>query len=118
MRNDISYIPGYNARHRGGNTSATNNNVRLGRFMIEGLLQPRHLLVILAVALLLFGPKRLPELGKTGRRNLGIQECSQAELAGFCVGFPSIPCNLFQLGVDGQFTKLLLSSDHFATVRP
>jgi len=32
--------------------------------MIEGLLQPRHLLVILAVALFLFGPKKLPELGK------------------------------------------------------
>ncbi len=32
--------------------------------MIEGLLQPLHLLVILAVALFLFGPKKLPELGK------------------------------------------------------
>ena len=32
--------------------------------MIEGLAQPRHLLVILAVALFLFGPKKLPELGK------------------------------------------------------
>jgi sec-independent protein translocase protein TatA len=32
--------------------------------MIEGLLQPGHLLVILAVALFLFGPKKLPELGK------------------------------------------------------
>ena len=32
--------------------------------MIEDLLQPRHLLVILAVALFLFGPKNLPELGK------------------------------------------------------
>jgi sec-independent protein translocase protein TatA len=32
--------------------------------MIEDLLQPRHLLVILAVALLLFGPQKLPELGK------------------------------------------------------
>ena len=32
--------------------------------MIEDLLQPRHLLVILAVALFLFGPKKLPELGK------------------------------------------------------
>ena len=33
--------------------------------MIEDLLQPRHLLVILAVALLMFGPKKLPELGKS-----------------------------------------------------
>ena len=32
--------------------------------MIEDLLQPRHLLVILAIVLLLFGPQKLPELGK------------------------------------------------------
>lgn len=32
--------------------------------MIEGLLQPTHLLLILGAALLLFGPKKLPELGK------------------------------------------------------
>lgn len=32
--------------------------------MFEGLLQPIHLLVILGVAVLLFGPKKLPELGK------------------------------------------------------
>ena len=32
--------------------------------MIEDLLQPRHLLVILAIALLFFGPQKLPELGK------------------------------------------------------
>ena len=32
--------------------------------MFEGLLQPNHLLVILAVALLIFGPKKLPELGQ------------------------------------------------------
>jgi len=32
--------------------------------MIEDLLQPRHLLVIIAVAVVLFGPKKLPELGK------------------------------------------------------
>lgn len=32
--------------------------------MFEGLFQPMHLLVILFVLLLLFGPKKLPEIGK------------------------------------------------------
>lgn len=32
--------------------------------MFEGLFQPMHLLVIIGLALLLFGPKKLPELGK------------------------------------------------------
>jgi len=32
--------------------------------MFEGLLQPTHLLVIFAIALLFFGPKKLPDLGK------------------------------------------------------
>ena len=32
--------------------------------MFEGLLQPMHLLVIFGIALLVFGPKKLPELGK------------------------------------------------------
>jgi len=32
--------------------------------MFEGLLQPMHLLVILGIAMLVFGPKKLPELGK------------------------------------------------------
>jgi sec-independent protein translocase protein TatA len=35
-----------------------------GEFMLEGLLQPMHLLVIFGIALLVFGPKKLPELGK------------------------------------------------------
>jgi sec-independent protein translocase protein TatA len=35
-----------------------------GGFMLEGLFQPMHLLLILGIALLFFGPKRLPELGK------------------------------------------------------
>jgi sec-independent protein translocase protein TatA len=33
-------------------------------FMFEGLFQPLHLLVIFGIALLVFGPKKLPELGK------------------------------------------------------
>ncbi len=32
--------------------------------MGEGLFQPMHLLVIAVIALLVFGPRRLPELGK------------------------------------------------------
>ncbi len=32
--------------------------------MGEGLFQPMHLLVIGFIALLVFGPKKLPELGK------------------------------------------------------
>jgi sec-independent protein translocase protein TatA len=31
--------------------------------MIEGLFQPLHLIVILAIALIFFGPGKLPELG-------------------------------------------------------
>jgi sec-independent protein translocase protein TatA len=32
--------------------------------MFEGIFQPMHLLLILGVALLIFGPKNLPALGK------------------------------------------------------
>ena len=44
--------------------------------MFEGLFQPLHLLVIFVIALFVFGPKRLPELGK------GIGEGIQALKAG------------------------------------
>ncbi len=50
--------------------------------MFEGLLQPSHLLLIAAVAMLCFGPKKLPELGKglaQGIRSFkdGIKEAEQ-----------------------------------------
>jgi sec-independent protein translocase protein TatA len=32
--------------------------------MFEGLFQPMHLMIIAGIALLVFGPKKLPELGK------------------------------------------------------
>jgi sec-independent protein translocase protein TatA len=35
-----------------------------GGIVFEGLFQPMHLLMIFGIALLVFGPKKLPELGK------------------------------------------------------
>ena len=32
--------------------------------MFEGLFQPTHLIFLLAIALLIFGPRKLPELGQ------------------------------------------------------
>jgi len=32
--------------------------------MFEGLFQPLHLIVIFLIALVVFGPKKLPDLGK------------------------------------------------------
>lgn len=32
--------------------------------MFEGLFQPTHLIVIVIIAIFVFGPKKLPELGK------------------------------------------------------
>lgn len=32
--------------------------------MFEGLFQPVHLLIVAGIALLILGPKKLPELGK------------------------------------------------------
>jgi sec-independent protein translocase protein TatA len=43
--------------------------------MFEGALQPMHWLVVAAIALIVFGPKRLPELGKSlGQALRGFKE--------------------------------------------
>ena len=50
--------------------------------MFEGLFQPMHLLVIFGIALLVFGPKKLPELGKgigEGIRGFKISHDGSAE---------------------------------------
>ena len=48
--------------------------------MLEGLFQPMHLLVIFGIALLVFGPKKLPELGKgIGEGNRGFKSAMKAE---------------------------------------
>jgi len=33
--------------------------------MFEGLLQPMHLIIILVIVLIIFGPGKLPELGSS-----------------------------------------------------
>ena len=44
--------------------------------MFRGLFQPMHLVVILAVVLIIFGPRRLPEIGASLSR--GIKELKKA----------------------------------------
>jgi sec-independent protein translocase protein TatA len=51
--------------------------------MLEGLLQPSHLLLIALVAILVFGPSKIPELGKglgEGIKNFkkGMKEATDA----------------------------------------
>jgi sec-independent protein translocase protein TatA len=51
-----------------------------GEPMFEGLFQPMHLLVIFGIALLVFGPKKLPELGKgIGEGIRGFKSAMKAE---------------------------------------
>jgi sec-independent protein translocase protein TatA len=48
--------------------------------MLEGLFQPMHLLIIFGIALLVFGPKKLPELGKgLGESIRGFKSAMNAE---------------------------------------
>ena len=48
--------------------------------MFEGLFQPMHLLIIFGIALLVFGPKKLPELGKgIGEGIRGFKSAIKAE---------------------------------------
>ena len=48
--------------------------------MLEGLFQPTHLLMIFGIALLVLGPKKLPELGKgIGEGLRGFKAAMRAE---------------------------------------
>jgi len=48
--------------------------------MFEGLFQPMHLLVIFGLALLVLGPRKLPELGKgLGESIRGFKSAMKAE---------------------------------------
>jgi sec-independent protein translocase protein TatA len=59
--------------------------------MFEGLLQPTHLILVLVVALVVLGPKRLPEAGKSlGASLRGFKESLAASDA------PEAPVELSQ----------------------
>jgi sec-independent protein translocase protein TatA len=48
--------------------------------MLEGLFQPIHLVIIFGIALLVFGPKKLPELGRgIGEGIRGFKSAMKAE---------------------------------------
>jgi len=48
--------------------------------MFEGLLQPMHLLVIFLIVMIMFGGKKLPELGKgLGQAIRGFKEAMREE---------------------------------------
>ena len=45
-------------------TQSFHPHIVYGAVMFEGILQPMHLLVIFLIALLVFGPSKLADLGK------------------------------------------------------
>ena len=57
--------------------------------MFEGLFQPMHLLVIFFIALLVFGPKKLPELGKGIGEGIRALKNEMKESSGEQAGNPS-----------------------------
>jgi len=60
--------------------------------MFDGLFQPMHLLVIFGIALLVFGPKKLPELGKgIGEGIRGFKSAMKAEEEKPATATASIP---------------------------
>ena len=64
--------------------------------MFDGLFQPQHIIIILIAALFIFGPKKLPELGKglaEGIRNFkkAVNDTSEPEKPQAPPSTPSTP---------------------------
>jgi sec-independent protein translocase protein TatA len=58
---------------------------------MEGLLQPTHLFFILLIVLILFGPGKLPELGKgLGKGIREFKDALRGGMSGFSGGDSSI----------------------------
>jgi sec-independent protein translocase protein TatA len=62
--------------------------------MFEGLFQPMHMLIVFGIALLVFGPKKLPELGKgLGESIRGFKSAMAAKEEAAPVAVPAKPEN-------------------------
>jgi sec-independent protein translocase protein TatA len=63
-----------------------------GVIMFEGLFQPMHMLIVFGIALLVFGPKKLPELGKgLGESIRGFKSAMAAKEESAPVDVPAKP---------------------------
>ncbi len=67
--------------------------------MWEGLFQPMHIMIVLAIAVFAFGPKKLPELGK------GLGEGIRALKSGLREAQAQSPAALEESKDDGQAKK-------------
>ena len=75
--------------------------------MFEGLFQPMHLLVIFGIALLVFGPKKLPELGKgIGEGIRGFKSAMKAEEEKLAGAIGSVPARSGSYEADPRPSKL------------
>ena len=50
--------------------------------MTTGLLNPTHIILLLLVALIILGPKRLPQAGRSGTGVVGMTGCCAVAVAG------------------------------------
>jgi len=74
--------------------------------MFEGLFQPMHLLVIFGIALLVLGPKKLPELGKgIGEGIRGFKSAMKAEEEKPTAAIASVPARSGCNEGDGRPSK-------------
>ena len=59
--------------------------------MIEGLFQPMHMLIVLVIALVFFGPGKLPELGTGLGKAIGEFKKAMAEVRSDSTVAPAAP---------------------------
>jgi sec-independent protein translocase protein TatA len=74
--------------------------------MFEGLFQPMHMLVVFGIALLVFGPKKLPELGKgLGESIRGFKSAMAAKEEAKPVAKTDVNPNPPQIGTDSRVLR-------------